>query len=154
MSTSPHCCSVTLIVLGDDLEPDLVTSALGWSPNKSWRRGERKNFVRADGTKRVFDSVYEWGGWKLFSSDEERELSLREQVAAWLERLRGKAAAFKVLQQHGCEARLDCYTNTAEYLEFSAEALSELAGLPLGLCLKFDAISSEPDSAFEPPSNL
>jgi len=54
-----HCCSVTLIVVGDVLEPDVVTSALGWPPDRSWRRGERKRFARPDGTERVFDSVHE-----------------------------------------------------------------------------------------------
>ena len=88
-----HCCSVTLIVVGDDLEPEVVTSTLGWPPDQSWRRGERKRFTRPDGTERVFDSVHDWGGWKLFTADDERGRSLQDQVAAWLERLRVKGQA-------------------------------------------------------------
>jgi hypothetical protein len=56
-----HCCSVTLIVVGDDLEPDVVTSVLGWLPNKSWRRGEHKRVMQPDGNERVFDSIHDWG---------------------------------------------------------------------------------------------
>jgi uncharacterized protein DUF4279 len=82
-----HCCSVTLIVVGDDLEPDVVTSTLGWPPDRSWRRGERKRFTRADGTELIFDSNNDWGGWKLFTTDDERGRPLQDQVGAWLERL-------------------------------------------------------------------
>ncbi len=130
-----HCCSVTLIVVGDGLEPEVVTSALGWHPDQSWRRGERKRFKRSDGTERVFDSVYDWGGWKLFAADDERERSLQDQVAAWLERLRAKGSALRGLCDRGWEVELDCFAATSECLNLSAIVLGELAELGVGLAL-------------------
>src|SRR5262249_49650436 len=103
-----HCCSATLIVVGDDLEPAVGTTTLGWSPDHSWRRGERKRFTRPDGTERVFDSVHDWGGWKLSIADDEKGLSLQDQVAAWLDRLRGKRQALQRLRERCWEVELDC----------------------------------------------
>ena len=130
-----YCCSVTLIVLGGDLEPKVVTSALGWPPNKSWRRGEQKRFTRPDGTELVFDSVHERGGWKCFAADDEREQSLQDQVAAWLERLRIKGQALRCLLDRGWEVELDCFAATSECLELPVSVLGELVGLGVGLAL-------------------
>jgi len=134
-----HCCSVTLIVVGDNLEPDVVTFALGWPPDQSWRRGERKRFTRPDGTERVFDNVYEWGGWKHFATDDERKQALQDQVAAWLERLRGKRQALRSLCERGWEVELDCFAATSECLAVPALVLGELAELGVGLVLTFSA---------------
>jgi hypothetical protein len=146
-----HCCSVTLIVVGDDLEPDVVTSTLGWPPDQSWRRGERKRFMRPDGTERVFDSVHDWGGWKRFTADDERGRSLQDQVAAWLERLRVKGQALRCLHDRGWEVELDCFAATSECLDLPATVLGELAGLRVGLALTFsaggDAGAGEPNAA-------
>jgi len=139
-----HCCSVSLIVGGLDLEPDVVTSVLGWHPNRSWRRGEHKRFTRPDGTERVFDSVHNWGGWKLFTTGEERERSLEDQVAAWMERLRAKSQALGSLRECGWEIQLDCFAATSECLELPSAMLGELAGLGIGLALTFSAGFHEP----------
>ena len=149
-----HCCSVTLIVLGDDLEPEVVTSTLGWSPDQSWRRGEQKRFTRPDGTVRVFDSVHDWGGWKRFTAKDERGRSLQEQVAAWLERLRVKMEELRSLHDRGWQLELDCFAATSECLGLSVAVLGELAGLGLGLVLTFSAGgtagNSEPNDIPDP----
>ena len=148
-----HCCSVTLLVVGDDLQPEVVTSTLGWPPNQSWRRGERKRFKRPDGTERVFDSVHEWGGWKLFVADDERGRSLQEQVVAWLERLRVKGQALRCLHDRGWEIELDCFAATSECLDLPVSVLGELVGLGVGLALTFSAggdASAEPVAAPDP----
>jgi hypothetical protein len=141
--TEKHCSSVTLIIVGADLEPEVVTSILGWPPDKSWRRGERKRFTRPDGTERVFDSVHEWGGWKHFTADDERGQSLQGQVAAWLERLRIKGPALRSLHDRGWEVELDCFASTSECLDLPPIVLSELASLRVGLALTFSAIAAE-----------
>lgn len=136
-TSDEHCCSVTLIVVGDDLEPEVVTSTFGWPPDRSWRRGERKRFMRPDGTERVFDSVHDWGGWKLFAADDERGRSLQDQVAAWLKRLRVKGQAIRCLHERGWKVELDCFVATSECLDLPATVLGELAGLRVGLVLTF-----------------
>src|SRR5262245_57839954 len=85
-----HHLSLALIITGHDLEPDVATSALGWQPNKSYRRGERKQIIRPDGTARVFDSAHNQGGWKLLSSDDEHDWPLQDQVEHWLKKLKEK----------------------------------------------------------------
>jgi hypothetical protein len=134
-----HCCSATLIVVGDDLEPEVVTSALGWPPDQSWRRGERKRFMRPDGTELVFDSVHEWGGWKCFTADDQRGQALHDQVAAWLGRLRDKGPALQGLRDRGWVVELDCFAVTSEYLHLPATLLGELAGMGVDLALTFSA---------------
>src|SRR5436309_1007561 len=97
-----HCCSVTLIVVGADLDPDEVTKALGLEAHRSWRRGERQAFVRPDGSIQRFDSVHERGGWKHFLPTRYKEnRPLDEQFWLWLARLRGLAAAIKTLTARG-----------------------------------------------------
>src|SRR5207253_1126302 len=59
-----HHCSTTLIVVGEDLDPDQVTEALGMEPDQSWRRGERKSLPLPGGKVMQFDSIYEDGCWK------------------------------------------------------------------------------------------
>jgi hypothetical protein len=141
-----HCCSATLTVVGDDLDPAAVTTALGWSPDKSWRRGEHKRFTRDDGTDRVFDSVHDSGGWKRFGSAEERERSLQDQVAAWLDRLRGKGPVLRDLWARGWEVELDCFAATSEYLHLPTGLMTELAGLGVDLAITFSA-DGRPDAA-------
>ena len=132
-----HCCSVTLIVVGADLEPEVVTSTLGWSPDQAWRRGERKRYTRPDGTERVFDSVNDQGGWKRFPADDEGDSSLEDQVGAWLERLRPKGQALRSLHDRGWEIELNCFAATSEGLELPAAVLGELGGFGVGLALTF-----------------
>jgi hypothetical protein len=140
-----HHCSVTLIVTGDDLEPDEVTSALGWPPDQSWRRGERKRFIKPDGTERVFDSVHDWGGWKLFTADDERGRSLQDQIAAWLTRLRVKAQAIQHLRDRAWVVELNCFVATSECLELPATVIGDLAGLGVGLTLTFSTAGGARD---------
>lgn len=134
-----HCCSATLTVVGDDLDPEVVTAALGWSPDKSWRRGEHKRFTRADGTERVFESVHDSGGWKSFESDEERRRPLQDQVATWLDRLRSRKTALRELRARGWEVELDCFAATSEYLHLRTGLMEQLAGLGVDLAVTFSA---------------
>jgi hypothetical protein len=131
-----HCCSVTLIVVGADLDPDEVTKALGLEAHKSWRRGERKAWVRPDGSIQRFDSVHERGGWKHFLPPRYKEnRPLHEQFHRWLARLRGLAEAIKTLTARGWEVELDCFATGSEALVLTNGDLRELAELGVGLAL-------------------
>ena len=141
-----HCCSITLIVIGDDLEPEKVTSALGWSPNQSWRRGEQKQFIRRDGSIRTFGSIHEWGGWKLFSSDEERKLSLDEQLTAWMARLRTKGHELQGLHQRGWKSELNFFVASSECLDMPVNVLNALASLGVGLNLTLSTTGKATDA--------
>lgn len=114
-----------------------MTSALGWSADQSWRRGEHRRVEWPDGTVRVFDSIHSQGGWKRFGSDDERRLSLEDQFDAWRERLRGKGPALRCLQDRGWEVELNCFAATYECLELPAAVVRELADLGVALSFTF-----------------
>ena len=56
--------SLFLMVLGDDLNPEIVSEALDLRPSQCWRRGEQKGFVSKSGKRHLFSSKHKWGGWK------------------------------------------------------------------------------------------
>ncbi|MHB1559981.1 MAG: DUF4279 domain-containing protein [Isosphaeraceae bacterium] len=143
-----HCCSVTLIVVGEDLDPDIVTEALGLPAHQSWRRGERKSFARRDGSVRYFDSIHEVGGWKHFLPDPYREnRPLHEQFDLWLARLRANAEAIRALKARGWEVELDCYYAAgSDVLVLGNSELRELAELGVGLALTLAACSEPADA--------
>jgi hypothetical protein len=67
----------TLIVLGRDLKPDLVSGLLGIQPDQAWTKGERKSYTRKGGSIRTFDSRHGRGGWKAFLNGSKRDGTLR-----------------------------------------------------------------------------
>lgn len=132
-----HCCSVTLIVTGKDLDPDVVSAALGMAPDRAWRRGERKGFVRSDGTTRVFDSVHDEGGWKCFMPPSQQPWPIKDQLSSWLERLSGSGPAIRRFAERGWETELDGFVATSEFLHLPVGTLSQLASIGIDLALTF-----------------
>jgi hypothetical protein len=100
--------SATLMILGNDLDPDLVSRSLGLNPDKAWRKGERKFFKKDDGTTRYFDSYYQGGGWKCFTNKNWLCQSLEEELEAWSEILSAREQAIIDLQGLGYNFTLDC----------------------------------------------
>lgn len=132
-----HCCSVTLIVTGKDLDPDEVTALLGMTPDQSWRYGEHRSFVRNDGSTRVFDSIHDESGWKCFMPSAQSNWSLQEQLASWLDRLSGFGDHIRRFNDRGWETELNCFVASSEFLQLSTSILSKLAGLGLDLTITF-----------------
>ena len=97
----PEVASETLIIYGEDFEPSDVTRVLGLQPNRTWRKGERKSFVRADGTQLAFDSLYEWNGWKMWLDESTRARQLCEQLQHWHDLLMPRAAQMRKLRDQG-----------------------------------------------------
>jgi len=142
-----YSCSATLIILGDDLVPEAVTELLKIEPNQSWRRGERKSFVRHDGTVEYFDSIYEWGGWKAFIPDDKQDLELHEQLAYWCDLLEGRESVIRKLEEQGCWLQISCYVSTSATASIilSADLQQMLANLRLELSFSIfaDEVSSD-----------
>jgi hypothetical protein len=107
-----YTCSVTLIVLGESLEPDVVTKELMLTPNQSWTNGEQKQFIRSDGSKRAFDSYHEWGGWKKFIPDEVKGEYLEEQLQHWCNTLQEKKTGINALKSTELDFVLDIFICT------------------------------------------
>ena len=105
-----------LIILGHDLDPDKVTQILGLVPSQAWRKGENKKYTRADSTIALDDTVHEWGGWKLWLSDEIRKMPLEAQIDHWLRTLKEHSTEIKALKVQGNEIIIDCFLATKSHL--------------------------------------
>jgi len=130
-------CSSTLIVVGDDLDPEGVTSILGMEAHESWRRGDRQSFTRPDGTILLFKSSHDQGGWKHRIPGRYRDRPLSEQVSLWRARLGGLGDAIRSLRGRGWEVELDCFVSGSEILFLRNAELQELSGLGIDLILTF-----------------
>jgi hypothetical protein len=142
--------SATLIITGDDLEPDDVTLLLELAPSQAWRRGE----------KRVFDSgsehIYEWGGWKLWLDDEKKNLELEDQLAYWCELLEAKREVLHDFVRQGYWVRLDCYISTSSIAPFRLEWELQKKLVELGADLDFHVLAYEtaqPNKSFDRSAN-
>jgi hypothetical protein len=128
-----YVSSATLIVLGDALDPDVVSTELLLSPSRSWRKGEQKEFTRHDGSRRVFDSRHEWGGWKLFMDPRYKNDPLETQLQFWCEALQGKSDVIAKLKSSGLRCILDIFvtTDATASIVLSEDLLKSVASLGL-----------------------
>ncbi len=130
MTAKNYISSVTLVITGENLDPDVVTENLSLAPSQSWRRGE----------KRIFQSgrvhVYPHGGWKLFAQEQDNPLTLELQLQAWAILLSPKAEEIKALAGSGVSVVLDCYLSTANAasIRIDAKLLAALGSLGVELC--------------------
>ena len=148
-----YLSSATLIILANDLDPQKVTKQLGLKPDQSWRKGERKSFVRDDGTVRKLNGVYEWGGWKCFLPEEKKRLKLSEQLSHWCDALVGQESAMRELDEQEYCLEINCYISTAATASIilSADLQKRLADLHLDL--SFDIFTREASSSDETELN-
>ena len=74
-------CKVSLRIIGDDLDPDQISSLLECEPSSKTRKGE---IVADDGTGR--QRISPFGSWRLESTESE-QVDLEEQVLKLLSRV-------------------------------------------------------------------
>jgi hypothetical protein len=108
-------------------------------PDQAWRRGERKSFIRADGTIHYFDSIFKWGGWKRFIAAEFQNQHLNQQLVFWERVLSERSAAITALAQQGFEVELNCciFTKTSTVVQIPAKLSTTFAALGVDLSLTF-----------------
>jgi len=125
MPSKDYTSSVTLVITGENLDPDVVTEKLSLIASQSWRRGETKEFP--SGRKHI----YPHGGWKLFAHEQEISLPIELQFQAWTARLAPKAEEIKALAAAGLSVVLDCYlaTKNAATIQIDAKLLAALGAL-------------------------
>ena len=134
-----NVCSATLIVLGNDLDPDMVSHSLGLTPDRAWRRGERKSFLKADGSTHYFDSHHERGGWKSFITEDRLSIGLVKQIEYWCEKLTERKQGIRKLQELGYKLTIDCciLSETIEFLSIGSEVQQVLGALNVDLDVTF-----------------
>lgn len=103
--------SATLILIGNDLDPDLITERLGLVPSQAWRRGETKKLTGRDGVTHILEDagVYEWGGWKLWLPEERRNRPFWSQMTYWERILEDRAEEIKACKAEGLTVELNCF---------------------------------------------
>lgn len=119
-----HCCSATLIVVGDTL-PDDILALLGLRPDRAWLKGERKSVQRPDGSTFVLDSINERSGWKFFHP-ELPKTELQQQLNYWLRYISKHETDLIRLNATGANIILDIYVSTLEAANFKASELQML----------------------------
>ena len=139
--------SATLLIYGEDFEPSDVTRLLDLQPARAWRKGERKSFVRADGTQLIFDSLHERNGWKMWLDESTRERQLSEQLQHWRDLLRPRAAQMRKLRDQGVNIVLNCcvITSSATTVHISASLQGAFSALGVDLEFTFYAHESKVD---------
>ncbi len=123
-----------LVILGYGLDPDQVSEALDLVPSQAWRRGENKKYIRHDGTVGIFDSIHEWGGWKLWASEELRQIPLASQLDHWLQILNERSVEIKKFKEKGFEMTIDCtLTTRVHWLHLPSEMQLQYGDLGVDL---------------------
>jgi hypothetical protein len=132
--------STHLLVLGEMLDPDEISNMLQVDYSQAWRRGDKKRRRDGpDGAPRYFNSLHEEGGWKIFSSDDVRLLSIEQQLDHWCGILERAPLWAEFLQQNNLRAWVDCLiiTDSIVGVDFSSYILLRLSILNVRLMLTF-----------------
>ena len=121
---------VTLMILGDDLDPQSVSKALRMRPTRSWMRGE---------SPKESEFLYEWGGWKKSLPNTQLSQSLGRQLAFWVRALHGRTQAIAELTRSGHLCALNCYVGSSGTASIivPVELQQALAAIGLELRISF-----------------
>jgi hypothetical protein len=128
-------CSISLIIVGEDLDPAEVSNQLGLIASQMWRKGEQKQFTRPDGTILLFESIHERGGWKLWQSESERKLPIEVQLSNWLARLRSKTEAFHYFHNKCWAVELNFFISESDSFELDQVTMNELIQLRINVSM-------------------
>jgi hypothetical protein len=94
--------SVSLLITGRDLDPDLVSKTLGIRPSQSWRRGDTIGSSSSPAKAKN-------GGWKKFVAVAKRNAYLESQLSWWASTLRSKVKAIRKVNALGYNCRLSIF---------------------------------------------
>jgi len=130
--------SVSLIITGRELDPEVVTRVLGMKPDAAWRRGDAIGSLSAPARARE-------GGWKKLAARSRRSPYLEPQLAAWASALRPKASLIRRLTARGYYCRLSWFaaSNETVSLMLPVTLQRSLAALGLAWELSFQLAAEE-----------
>ncbi len=137
-----YSCSVTLIILHDDIDPDVVTRELEMLPDKEWRKGEVHSFMRNDGEIIQFEDEYKWSGWKRFIDPDYENKPLEDQLEIWCDALNDRKQAISRLKSFDCYCTLDIFVTTDKTasIVIDEKLQNRLSSLGLDLRVSFWAM--------------
>ena len=136
-----YTSSVSLMFLADNLEPEVISEELSLIPTKAWKRGEQKFTIRRDGSKRLMDSYYEWGGWRKNIDKKSKNLYLEEQLEYWCNILSSKKSNIEILKSKDIFCTLDIFitTESTASIIVSKELQKEISELGIELRISIQA---------------
>jgi Domain of unknown function (DUF4279) len=145
LSEEKEFCSCKLIVHGDDLDPEQVTTILGVEPSGAHRKGDHLRFP--PGHERAGEPgglILRTGMWRLEVDKEKKwEWDAAAQLEYWCVFLMRREAAIRELQARGYELMIDCFIDEGPvvYVDVSVELMQTLGNL--GVALKFGFYNGE-----------
>jgi hypothetical protein len=112
----------SLIILGDELNPQDLTVILGLEPEYSWRKDDA-----------VPDSDYSYhgGGWKCYIPSENQDLEVGDQLNWWCQLLESKASFLRSFEGKDFQWEINCFATSG--LEIKPNVLERMSKLRLGL---------------------
>ncbi|MCV2366487.1 DUF4279 domain-containing protein [Roseateles oligotrophus] len=119
-----YISSVSLMILGESLNPSVVSRILGLEPDKFWSKGD---------PKQIGESLHEWGGWRQKLPDSLKRKPFEEQLRYWAQELLARIPGIQELSGAGNRCLLDCFLTTGEvaHILLSSELQREVANLGL-----------------------
>jgi hypothetical protein len=117
--------SVGLIILGENLDPPMISKALGMRPAHWWKRGE---FTLG---KFKTKSKHKYGGWKKYPPASTGKKLIEDQLLYWANKLKTKRQHLKRFREEGCRIYLDVFATTDATISmiWPAKLTLALAGL-------------------------
>lgn len=129
---------ISLLVLGDELQPRNVSRTLGLRPTQSWSKGDPKQNT---GRKASKISVHSWGGWKKAAPASQSALPFSSQLRYWVRTLRHKTPQLLKLTRQGHLCVLNCYLATSATASIVIPSVLQLEVATLGLELRLSAFA-------------
>ena len=123
-----YICSVTLMILGEEMEPESVSALLRLRPNKTWRRGTLSAVAG--------NAPHQWSGWKKFAPPSIQDKSLESQLGYWVKALDKNKAALRKIVRSGSYCALDCFITSDATASIIVEPELQRAVSLLGLDLR------------------
>ena len=135
-----YLSSSTLVITGDNLDPDVVSRHLNLEPDRVWRKGDE----RVVGSK---VHSYASGGWKRFMDQTLRGEYLEEQLRYWVSLLTGRRVSLQDFRDRGWNCVLSCFIGTDETASIVLPAAFQQELADLGVDIELSVFRGEHEVA-------
>ena len=144
-----HNCQTILIICGEALDFDLITSRLGIKNAATVRQGEIPIPTIAEGQTRLFEPRMRLDNWKKGLRGKAHQQNLEQQLEIWVSQLYPVRSAFTEFKAMGYWSVLDCeiwpsrfHYGSVQY-QIKAELLQKIARLGIDINFTLNIGSGE-----------
>ena len=122
----PYSPYVSLVLRGEELDPQMITEMLGITPRRSFKRGDQRGRDNKD-------KKWSYGFWMFESAGQIESLNLKMHIIWLLEQLEpAKPNLLEISRNDAFDAKISCFwimPSTNEVLTIDPELLSRIAAL-------------------------